>query len=215
MKALLLFSALLLLSAALVAQTAHIVPTAANTDVDQSPAMISSNGPVVLDFSKQQLVTGQPSNAELKIAKDVRSQLLKMPLNYYGVFDDIEYTVEGRTVTLSGWLTSEHSATKKYANDAVKHIEGVDQVVNNIQVLTPRPLDSQTRRRVLNALARTGQLDQYFWQVSPDIHIIVNGLNVTLVGYVNNEGDKNLATIATKQVRNVFDVTNDLHVVHG
>ena len=212
MKALLLFSSLLLLSAALVAQTAHLVPTASDTEVNPSTAVISSNGPVVLDHGKQQLVTGEPSRAELKLAKDVRHQLLTMPVNYYGTFDDLEYSVQGHTVTLSGWLTSGHSATKQYAADAVKHIEGVDQVVNNIKVLTPRPLDSQTRRRVLYALARTGQLDQYFWPISPDIRIIVNGLNVTLVGYVNNEGDKNLATIATKQVRSVFNVTNDLQV---
>lgn len=213
MKTFLLFSSLLLLSAALVAQTAHVAPTALNADVNPSPAIISSNGPVVLDYGKRQLVTGEPSSAELKLAKDVRSQLLKMPINYYGVFDDIEYTVQGHTVTLSGWLRSRHSATKQYAGDAVKHIEGVDRVVNNIQILTPRPLDTRARDSVLAALERTGQLDQYFWPISPDIHIIVNGLNVTLVGYVNSEGDKNLATIATKEVRSVFNVTNDLHVV--
>ena len=130
-----------------------------------------------------------------------------------GVFDDIEYTVQGRTVTLSGWLTSAHSAAKPYVFDGVKHIEGVDQVVNNITVLVPRPVDTQARQQVLGALERTGQLDQYFWPISPDIHIIVNGLNVTLKGYVNSEGDKNLATIATKELRSVFNVTNDLQVV--
>lgn len=212
MKALLLFSSVLLFSAAAVAQTAHYATVAADTSVNPSNAIISSNGPVVLDYGKQPVVSGEASRAELTLAKDVRQALLKMPLNYYGIFDDIEYTVQGHTVTLSGWLSSRHSATKKYAEDTVKHLEGVDQVVNNIQVLTPRPLDTQTRQRVYYALARTGQLDQYFWQVSPDIHIIVNNLNVTLMGYVNNEGDKNLATLATKQVRDVFNVTNDLHV---
>jgi BON domain len=212
MKAVLLFSSLLLFSAAAVAQTAHYVATASGTDVSQSQATISSNGPVVLDFNKQQLVTGEASRAELKLAKDVRHELLKMPLDYYGVFDDVEYTVQDHTVTLSGWVSNRHSATKEYAADAVKHIEGVDQVVNNIKILPPRPLDTQTRQRVLDALARTGQLDRYFWPLSPDIHIIVDNLNVTLTGYVNNEGDKNLATIATKEVRDVFNVTNDLHV---
>jgi hyperosmotically inducible periplasmic protein len=212
MKSVLLFCTLLLFSAAAIAQTAHLAPAALETDVNSSQATISSNGPVVLDYGKHPVITGEASQAELKIAQQVRHQLLTMPLDYYGVFDDIEYTVQGRTVTLNGWLTSEHSASKQYAAAAVKRIEGVDQVVNNLKVLTPRPLDSQTRRRVLSALAGTGQLDQYFWQVSPDIHIIVDNLNVTLKGYVNNEGDKNLATIATKQIRDVFNVTNDLQV---
>ena len=30
-------------------------------------------------------------------------------LPYYSLFDDLEYTVEGRTVILSGSLTSEHA----------------------------------------------------------------------------------------------------------
>jgi osmotically-inducible protein OsmY len=213
MKSVFLFCTLLLFSAAAVAQSPHLAPAALNTDVNGSQPTISSNGPVVLDYGKHPLTTGEPSQAELKIAKEVRHQLLTMPINYYGVFDDIEYTVQGRTVTLSGWLTARHSATKPYAAASIKHIEGVDQVVNNIKVLPPRPLDSQLRRRVLSALAGTGQLDQYFWQVSPDIHIIVDNLNVTLKGFVNNEGDKNLATIATKEIRDVFDVTNDLQVV--
>ena len=213
MKPVLLFSTLLLFSAAAVAQTAHLATTALNTDVDQSQATISSNGPVVLDYGKHPVTTGTPSRAELQIAGQVRHQLLTMPLGYYGVFDDIEYTVQGRTVTLNGSLSPRHSAAKKYAADAVKHIEGVDQVVNNIKILPALPLDSQTRRQVLAALAGTGQLGQYFYQVSPDIHIIVDNLNVTLKGWVNNEGDKNLATVAAKQTHNVFNVTNDLRVV--
>jgi osmotically-inducible protein OsmY len=36
---------------------------------------------------------------------------------------------------------------------------------------------------------------------------------VTLTGYVNNEADKNLANIAANQVRDVFQVTNNLQVV--
>lgn len=212
MKPVLLFCTLLLFSAAAVAQNAHLAPTAVSTDTSQSAASISSNGPVVLDYGKHPLVTGTPSKAELKLAKEVRHAVLTMPLGYYGVFDDIEYMVQGRTVTLSGWVTATHSAAKRYATDAVKHIEGVDQVVDNIKVLPPLPLDSQTRRQVLHALAGTGNLDEYFWQISPDIHIIVDNLNVTLKGWVNNEGDKNLATIATKEIRNVFNVTNDLQV---
>ncbi len=213
MRPVLLFSTLLLFSAAAVAQTANLATKALATDADQSQATISSNGPVVLDYGKHPVTTGEPSRAELQIAKQVRHQLLTMPLGYYGVFDDIEYTVQGRTVTLSGWVTTRHSAAKQYAADAVRHIEGVDQVANNIKILPALPLDSQTRRQVLSALAGTGQLAQYFWPISPDIHIIVDNLNVTLTGFVNSEGDKQLATITTKEIRDVFNVTNDLQIV--
>ena len=170
--------------------------------------MISSNGPVVADYSKQPQSNDQVEN---KIAKEVRHELLMLP--YYSLFDDLEYSVQGRTVTLSGSVTSEHAVTKSDAANAVKHIEGVDQVNNNIQVLPPSPMDEQARLKVYRSLANTGSLSRYFWEAAPSIHIIVDNQRVTLKGFVNNEMDKNLATIAAKQVPDVFQVTNELRVV--
>jgi hyperosmotically inducible protein len=121
--------------------------------------------------------------------------------------------VQGRTVTLRGYVTSEHSQTKEDAERAVKRIEGVDNVINNIKVLPPNPLDDQARRQVLRALTNAGGLSQYFWQAAPSIHIIVQNLHCTLVGYVNSEGDKNLAGITANQVRSLFSVTNNLQVI--
>jgi osmotically-inducible protein OsmY len=42
---------------------------------------------------------------------------------------------------------------------------------------------------------------------------VVDRERVTLTGYVSNEGDKDLANIAANQVRDVFQVTNNLQVV--
>ena len=95
----------------------------------------------------------------------------------------------------------------------MKHIEGVDKVVNNIKILPPSGFDQEARARVYRSLLRTGSLSRYFWEASPSIHIIVEGQRVTLKGYVNSEGDKNLATIAANIVPDVFKVTNDLRVV--
>jgi osmotically-inducible protein OsmY len=47
----------------------------------------------------------------------------------------------------------------------------------------------------------------------PSIHIIVKNGNVTLVGVVDNESDKNLANLRANGVPNVFSVKNDLAVV--
>lgn len=207
LRTLLLTGALAAFSMAAVAQPVN--PPNSPPDVNQ-PA-ISSNGPVVLDYNKTIPNTGHPT--EMRIAKQVRHQLLMMPANYYSMFDDIEYSVQGRTVTLSGYVTAVHSVTKTSAANAVKHIEGVDAVVNEIQVLPPNLLDEQARERVLHTLLRTGPLAQYFWPASPAIHIIVKNQRLTLTGYVNNEGDKNLATVASNQVRDLFQVTNNLQVV--
>jgi hyperosmotically inducible protein len=171
-------------------------------------AQISSNGPVVKDYSIP-LSTENP--AEAKIAKEVRHEILMLP--WYSLFDDIEFTVQGRTVTLSGFVTGEHAGTKSDVEKVVKHIEGVDKVINNIRILPPSPLDDQVRRQVYTALTRTGGLSRYFWEAAPSIHIIVENQRVTLAGFVNSESDKNLATLAANGVPGVFQVTNNLRVV--
>ena len=172
-------------------------------------AQISSNGPDVKDYGSMKVATGDP--VEAKIAKEVRHEILMLP--WYSLFDDLEFSVQGRTVTLSGFLASEHAVTKSDAENAVKHIEGVDKVINNIQVLPPSPLDTQVRQQVYGALARTGGLSRYFWEAAPSVHIIVQNQRVTLAGFVDSEGDKNLATIAANGVPGVFQVTNNLRVV--
>ena len=170
-------------------------------------AQISSNGPVIADYGKH-ITSSDP--VEAQIAKEVRHELLMLP--WYSLFDDLEFSVEERTVTLSGDLTSEHAVTKSDAENAVKHIEGVDKVINNIQILPPSPFDTRVREQTYAALSR-GPLSRYFWEAAPSIHIIVKNQRVTLKGIVNSEGDKNLATIQANTVPGVFQVTNELRVV--
>jgi hyperosmotically inducible protein len=208
MQRLLLCSLLLALSAGAGAQTTQPPQASLASPPQTSEPALSSNGPVVLDYNTR-YAAGDP--AEVNIAQAVRRQLLMLP--YYSMFDDLEYSVQGRTVTLSGAVTNLHSQTKRDAENAVKHIEGVDRVVNNIQVLPPSAFDEQARARVYGSLMHTAGLSRYFWQASPSIHIVVDRERVTLTGYVSNEGDKDLANIAANQVRDVFQVTNNLQVV--
>ena len=171
-------------------------------------AQITSGGPVVADYGKK--IT-EASPAEAAIAKEVRHELLMLP--WYSLFDDLEFSVQGRTVTLSGYVTSEHAVTKSDAENVVKHIEGVEKVINNIEVLPPSPMDTRIREQVYATLSRTGSLSRYFWEAAPSIHIIAKNGRVTLVGYVSSEGDKNLAGITVNGVPDVFQVTNELRVV--
>ena len=202
MRTPLLIGLLFALTAGVLAETP---PPLLETPSAQAPAL-SSNGPVVLDYGK----SGFPDDVEGRIAKQVRHELLLLP--YYSLFDDLEYSVQGHTVTLSGYVTSSHAVTKNTAENVVKHIEGVDTVVNNIEILPPSPFDREARASVYRSLVRTGALSRYFWEASPSIHIIVEHQQVTLRGYVSSEGDKNLATIAANVVPNVFKVTNELRV---
>ncbi len=181
---------------------------ASQVPMGQEP-VICSDGPVVAGIGSKVFAEGHPH--ETKVAREVRHELLMLP--YYSLFDDLEYCVQGRTVTLKGNLTSIHAQTKQDAEAAVKRIEGVEKVINNIRVLPPSPFDEQIRRQAYRALVRAGPLAQYFWQAAPSIHIIVDNQRVTLTGYVNNEGDKDLAGITTNQIGNVFQVKNELRVV--
>jgi len=176
---------------------------------ENAPA-ITVSGPVVADYGKK--VTGG-NTVEDKIAKEVRHELLMLP--YYSLFDSLGYTVQGRTVTLTGTLTSQDAITKTDAEKAVKGIEGVEKVVNNIQVLPPSPMDDQLRERTYRALNRTAGLSRYFWEAAPSIHIIVQNQRVTLEGFVMNEMDKNMDGITAKTVPGAFQVTNNLKVAKG
>ncbi|MFI5058697.1 MAG: BON domain-containing protein [Candidatus Acidiferrales bacterium] len=144
-----------------------------------------------------------------KLAKEVRHQLLLLP--YYSVFDNLAFKVEEDKVTLSGQVV--RPTLKSDAEAAVKSIEGVATVVNNIEVLPISAMDDQLRRAVYRAIYMDSALFRYGESAVPSIHIIVKNGNVTLVGVVDNESDKNLANLRANGVPNVFSVKNDLAVV--
>ena len=148
---------------------------------------------------------------EQRIVREVRHELLMLP--YYGVFDDLEYRVDGHTVILQGYVISEHSTTKDDAEKVVKKIEGVDKVVNNIEVLPPSPMDDGLRAQLYRKIYGYGSLFKYANLSIPPIHIVVKNGRVILKGVVDNDTDKNLVGMLANQVPGVFEVTNDLRVV--
>ena len=144
-----------------------------------------------------------------KLAKEVRHQLVMLP--WYSVFDSLEYKVEGDKVILSGQVT--RPTLKSDAEAAVKSIEAVSSVVNNIEVLPLSPMDDQIRRAVYRGIYGDPGLSRYSIQAVPSVHIIVKNGNVTLEGVVDNEADKNLAYLRASAVPNIFSVKNNLVVV--
>ncbi|MDR3747226.1 MAG: BON domain-containing protein [Acidobacteriota bacterium] len=156
--------------------------------------------------SQQNLSSQSPANeanetlspeAEDKLIREVRHELIMLP--WYGVFDNLAFRVDGRTVTLEGQVVK--PVTKSDAENAVKRIEGVEKVVNNIEVLPPSPMDDRIRRQVYKSIYSYGPLFKYANMAVPPIHIIVKNARVTLDGVVDSEADKNLATLRANQVR--------------
>jgi hyperosmotically inducible protein len=143
-----------------------------------------------------------------RIEKEVRHELVTLP--FYGVFDNLAYRVDGAKVTLLGQVT--RPTTKSDAERAVKQIEGVEQVVNQIEVLPVSPSDDRLRTAVYRAIYGTPGLDRYGLQAVPPIHIVVKNGNVALEGAVGNAMDKILAGTKANGVSGVFSVQNNLAV---
>jgi len=152
----------------------------------------------------------QPSaKSQERITKEVRHELLMLP--YFGVFDNIAYKVDGFNVTLMGQVV--RPTLKSDAENVVKHIEGVEKVDNQIEVLPPSPNDDRIRRRLFRAIYGYPALERYALGVQKPIRIIVKNGHVTLEGVVDSEGDKNLAGVRANGVSGTFSVTNNLQVV--
>lgn len=148
-------------------------------------------------------------SSDARLVKEVRHQLLMLP--YYSVFDDLGFRVNGDTVTLMGDVT--RPVLKSDAENVVKRIEGVKQVVNQINVLPLSTMDDQIRMAMARAIYGDPQIGtRYGYQALPSIHIIVNNGRVRLEGVVANEMDKNLINMRARSVPSVFAVDNQLQV---
>ena len=148
------------------------------------------------------------ARAQQRIVKEVRHELLMLP--YFGVFDYIAYKVDGYSVTLLGQVV--RPSLKSDADNAVKHIEGVEKVDNQIEVLPPSSIDDGLRLRLFRAIYGDPALQKYELGVQKPIRIIVKNGRVTLEGVVDSDGDKNLAGLRAQGVPGSFSVTNNLQV---
>jgi hyperosmotically inducible periplasmic protein len=149
------------------------------------------------------------AKAQERIVKEVRHELLMLP--YVGVFDNLAYKVDGYNVTLLGQVV--RPVTKSDAQNAVKHIEGVERVDNQIEVLPPSSQDDRLRRQLFRAIYGYPALERYALGVQKPIRIIVKNGHVALEGVVDTEADKNLAGIRANGVPGIFSVDNHLQVV--
>ena len=143
-----------------------------------------------------------------RFVREIRHELVMLP--WYGVFDNLAYKVDGYNVTLMGQVT--RPTLKSGAERVVKDIEGVQNVTNNIEVLPLSPQDDRIRLAAFRTIYGHTALNRYSLQAIPHIHIIVRNGNITLVGVVANEGDKNIAGIQANSVPGAFAVTNNLRV---
>jgi hyperosmotically inducible protein len=148
------------------------------------------------------------ATAQARLEKEVRHVLVTLP--FYSVFDNLAFKVDVDRVTLLGQVVL--PTLKSDAAGAVKSIEGVSAVDNQIEVLPVSPNDDQIRRAEYRAIFSDPGMEKYAMQAVPPIHIIVKNGHVALVGVVANDADKILANVRAKTVPGVFSVTDELTV---
>jgi len=151
---------------------------------------------------------------ESALAQKVRHELVTLP--YYSIFTDLAFKLDGSVVTLEGACPPEPPYDiKKDAENVVKRIRGVTEVINNIRELPLSDMDWQIRRATAKAIYGDPQIGtRYGYQALPSIHIIVDNGHVTLEGVVDNQMDDTIIRLRANQVPNVFSVTDNLVVMN-
>lgn len=98
------------------------------------------------------------------------------------------------------------------AENAVKRIEGVEHVDNQIEVLPPSPMDDRLRIQLFHPIYDYEPLQKLALGVQKPIRIIVKNGHVTLEGVVDSEADKNVVGLCANTGPGIFSVTNNLQV---
>jgi len=127
----------------------------------------------------------------------------------FGIFDDVNISVQDGIVTLSGQVTQ--PGKRADIGRRIAMLDGVRGLINDLEVLPPSPKDEELRRRIARAIYNHPSFWQYASMSQPPVHIIVEHGRVRLTGRVGSEIDRSLAS-ALAHVPDAFDVTNELRV---
>ncbi|MEZ5363756.1 MAG: BON domain-containing protein [Bryobacterales bacterium] len=145
---------------------------------------------------------------EARTAEQVRKQIVTLP--FYSIFDHVTFTLRDGVVTLDGEVY--RPTLRKSAERVAMRVEGVNRVVNNIEVLPLSPNDDRLRLAVARSIFTNSVLDRYSMGANPSIHVIVRNGDVRLEGVVSREMERNVAGMMANGVPGVFSVTNNLRV---
>jgi len=160
------------------------------------------------DEGSPQSAPSANARLERRLSNEVRHELNMIP--QFTVFDNLAYRVDGGTVTLFGQVRD--AIVKDSAEARVKHLEGVERVDNQIEILPASFNDDRIRGRVARAVFNDPRLFNYGIQTVPPIHIIVKNGHVNLEGVVRTQAEKDDAFIRANGVSGVFSVENNLQV---
>jgi osmotically-inducible protein OsmY len=153
-----------------------------------------------------------PSVSDEQLRAKLGEKLEYDRVGYGNVFDAISLSVQNGVVTLGGHALDYPSRDSALA--LVSTYPGVKDVVDEIQVDPPSPMDDGIRIAEYRAIYGYPSLNRYAIDPAKTIRITVSGGHVQLDGVVDSQADKNVANIRANSVSGVFGVTNNLQVAN-
>jgi hyperosmotically inducible protein len=129
---------------------------------------------------------------------------------FYSIFDDVDATVSGGAVTLTGRVTMPYKA--EAIAELASRVNGVQIVKNELRTLPENSFDSQLRYAIARQLYGDPLFWEYGFQVNPPIHIIVEHGRVTLTGFVRSEVERLKAESIVRGVFGVMSTENTLQL---
>ena len=151
-----------------------------------------------------------PSVSDDQLRAKLGEKLEYDRVGYGNVFDAISLGVQNGVVTLGGHALDYPSRDSALA--LVGTYPGVKDVVDEIQVDPPSPMDDRIRIAEYRAIYGYPALNRYAIDPAKTIRITVTGGHVQLDGVVDSQADKDTANIRANGVPGVFSVTNNLQV---
>jgi len=142
------------------------------------------------------------------LAKEVANRVRRYV--FYTVYDDIEGTVRGGVVTLTGVVTAPYKANE--VADLAARVHGVQEVRNEIKAMPVSTFDDQLRFTIASRIYREPMFWNYGIQANPPIHVVVDNGRVTLTGVVNSEVERRKAESIARTTFGSFAVENKLRL---
>jgi hyperosmotically inducible periplasmic protein len=163
---------------------------------------------VALLLLEQPAAAQAPPRKDLQVLRDVERAVTGY--GWFTIFDDISARVEHGVVTLTGRVTMPYKRAEIVSR--VSLVNGLEQLVDRIEVLPLSRFDDDLRLRLARAIYGNANFSTYAMMANPPIHIVVERGRVTLTGVVQSDLDRLLARSLAAQP-GVMSVVNNLRTV--
>ena len=161
---------------------------------------------------RNEIEVAGPSVSDDQLRAKLGEKLEYDRVGYGNVFDAISLGVQNGVVTLGGHALGYPDRDSALA--LVSVYPGVKDVVDEIQVDPPSPIDDRIRVAEYRAIYGYPTLNRYAIDPAKTIRITVTSGHVQLDGVVDSKADKEIANIRANGVPGVFSVINNLQIAN-